>query len=97
MATASRKRGQDSPPGGHSPGRVGSPSPDPKADNGWRQRLQSIAEAQDLTPKIPTTLKAELRDYQKEGFIWMSRLAHLGGGPVLPMTWAWARRSSRSP
>lgn len=54
-----------------------------KADNGWRQRLQSIAEAQDLTPKIPTTLKAELRDYQKEGFVWMSRLAHLGVGACL--------------
>jgi len=54
-----------------------------KADQGWRQRLTAIAEAQQLTPKIPSTLKAELRDYQKEGFIWMSRLAHLGVGACL--------------
>ncbi|MCL2789727.1 MAG: DEAD/DEAH box helicase [Desulfobulbus sp.] len=54
-----------------------------KADQGWRQRLHAIAEAQQLTPKIPTTLKAELRDYQKEGFVWMSRLAHLGIGACL--------------
>ncbi|MDR2550598.1 MAG: DEAD/DEAH box helicase [Desulfobulbus sp.] len=54
-----------------------------KADQGWRQRLQAIAEAQQLTPKVPTTLKAELRDYQKEGFVWMSRLAHLGVGACL--------------
>lgn len=53
------------------------------ADKGWRQRLQSIAEAQDLTPKVPSTLKAELRDYQKEGYVWMSRLAHLGVGACL--------------
>ncbi|MCL1980481.1 MAG: DEAD/DEAH box helicase, partial [Proteobacteria bacterium] len=54
-----------------------------KADKGWRQRLRAIAEAQQLTPKVPTTLKAELRDYQKEGFIWMSQLAHLGVGACL--------------
>lgn len=54
-----------------------------KADEGWRNRLQAIAEAQQLTPKLPSTLKAELRDYQKEGFVWMSRLAHLGVGACL--------------
>ena len=54
-----------------------------KADQGWRQRLRDIAEAQRLTPKVPTTLKADLRDYQKEGFVWMSRLAHLGVGACL--------------
>jgi SNF2 family DNA or RNA helicase len=53
------------------------------ADKGWRQRLQAISDAQELTPKVPSTLKAELRDYQKEGFVWMSRLAHLGVGACL--------------
>jgi len=53
------------------------------ADKGWRQRLQAISEAQQLTPRVPSTLKAELRDYQKEGFVWMSRLAHLGVGACL--------------
>ena len=54
-----------------------------KADKGWRQRLEAVAEAQQLEPKLPSTLKAELREYQKEGFIWMSRLAHLGVGACL--------------
>ena len=54
-----------------------------KADKGWRERLQAISDAQELTPKVPSTLKAELRDYQKEGFVWMSRLAHLGVGACL--------------
>ncbi|QQG65421.1 DEAD/DEAH box helicase [Desulfobulbus oligotrophicus] len=54
-----------------------------KVDGGWQKRLQAIAEAQQLTPKLPSTLKAELRDYQKEGFVWMSRLAHLGIGACL--------------
>ncbi|MGE4559670.1 MAG: DEAD/DEAH box helicase [Desulfobulbus sp.] len=53
------------------------------ADKGWRQRLDAIAEAQEMTPKVPSTLKAELRDYQKEGFVWMCRLAHLGVGACL--------------
>ncbi|MGD9949858.1 MAG: DEAD/DEAH box helicase, partial [Desulfobulbus sp.] len=53
------------------------------ADKGWRQRLQAIAEVQDLTPTVPSTLKAELRDYQKDGFVWMTRLAHLGVGACL--------------
>ncbi|NLX17883.1 MAG: DEAD/DEAH box helicase [Desulfobulbus sp.] len=54
-----------------------------KVDDGWQKRLQAIAEAQQLTPRLPSTLKAELRDYQKEGFVWMSRLAHLGIGACL--------------
>lgn len=53
------------------------------ADKGWRQRLQALSEAQQMTPRVPTTLKADLRDYQKEGFVWMSRLAHLGVGACL--------------
>ena len=52
-------------------------------DKGWRQRLQAINEAQELVPKVPSTLKAELRDYQRDGFTWMSRLAHLGVGACL--------------
>jgi SNF2 family DNA or RNA helicase len=53
------------------------------ADQGWQERLQGIADAQEFHPKVPSTLKAELREYQKEGFVWMSRLAHLGVGACL--------------
>ena len=52
-------------------------------DDGWRQRLQAINEAQDFVPEVPSTLQAELRDYQVEGFVWMVRLARLGIGACL--------------
>ena len=42
-----------------------------------------MQEAQTLTPEVPSTLQAELRDYQVEGFVWMTRLAHLGVGACL--------------
>jgi SNF2 family DNA or RNA helicase len=53
------------------------------ADDGWQQQLKSIQFAQDMVPEVPSTLQAELRDYQAEGFIWMCRLAHLGIGGCL--------------
>jgi len=54
-----------------------------KADTRWKKQLRLIQEAQDLAPEVPSTLQAELRDYQTEGFVWMSRLAHLGVGACL--------------
>jgi SNF2 family DNA or RNA helicase len=53
------------------------------ADKGWEKQLKMIQEAQNLVPEVPSTLQAELRDYQVEGFIWMVRLAHLGVGACL--------------
>lgn len=53
------------------------------ADEGWNKQLNLIQEAQDLVPTVPSTLQADLRDYQAEGFVWMSRLAHLGVGACL--------------
>lgn len=52
-------------------------------DNGWREQLKRIAFLQDFVPEVPSTLQAELRDYQAEGFVWMARLAHLGVGGCL--------------
>jgi len=52
-------------------------------DDGWRQRLQAISDAQEFVPEVPSTLQAELRDYQVEGFVWMVRLAQLGIGACL--------------
>ncbi len=54
-----------------------------EAEEQWRRRQQAVEAVQLLQPKIPSTLKAELRDYQKEGFVWMSRMAHLGFGACL--------------
>lgn len=52
-------------------------------DDGWRQRLEAINEAQEFVPEVPSTLQAELRDYQVEGFVWMIRLARAGIGACL--------------
>ena len=46
-------------------------------------RLERFEEAQLLTPDPCRTLEAELRDYQLEGYRWMSRLIHWGAGPLL--------------
>ena len=54
-----------------------------EADGSWHEQLQLIREAQTLSPKVPSTLQAELRDYQVEGYKWLSRLAHWGGGACL--------------
>ncbi|MCI5149702.1 MAG: ATP-dependent helicase, partial [Candidatus Electrothrix sp. MAN1_4] len=53
------------------------------ADEGWREQLKRISFVQNFVPEVPSTLQAELRDYQAEGFIWMARLAHLGVGGCL--------------
>ncbi|WP_028583380.1 DEAD/DEAH box helicase [Desulfogranum mediterraneum] len=53
------------------------------ADQGWQRQLQAVADAQKFVPQVPSTLKAELRDYQQDGFVWMSRLANLGVGACL--------------
>jgi len=53
------------------------------ADSAWRKHLQHMAANADFRPQLPTTLQAELRDYQVEGFEWLSRLAHWGVGACL--------------
>ncbi|CAK8722544.1 Helicase [Candidatus Electrothrix laxa] len=54
-----------------------------ETDDGWREQLKRIDFIQDFVPEVPSTLLAELRDYQAEGFVWMARLAHLGVGGCL--------------
>ena len=53
------------------------------ADSVWIDRLRRFREAQALDPALPSTLQAELRDYQVEGFRWASRLAAWGAGACL--------------
>ena len=45
--------------------------------------LQRIEECSKKTPVVPKTLQAQLRDYQVEGFEWMSRLTAWGAGVCL--------------
>lgn len=56
---------------------------DLKADKKWKQHIQRLKEMQTLEPELPSTLQAELRDYQLEGFQWLARLAHWGVGACL--------------
>ena len=50
----------------------------------WQQALAVLREATDI-PKlqVPEKLQAELRDYQQEGFEWLSYLYDLGLGGIL--------------
>jgi superfamily II DNA or RNA helicase len=52
-------------------------------DAAWSARLERIREAAALEPPVPSTLQAELRGYQLDGFRWLARLAHWGGGACL--------------
>jgi superfamily II DNA or RNA helicase len=54
-----------------------------QADRGWRERAARLDEAAALQPALPATLKASLRPYQLDGFVWMARLAHAGLGACL--------------
>ena len=54
-----------------------------KADKAWTQHVARIRAAEGWTPVVPATLQAELRDYQVEGFAWLSRLARWGAGACL--------------
>jgi len=49
----------------------------------WEALLERIASLRDLEPQTPSTLQAELRDYQAEGYRWLARLAHWGAGACL--------------
>ena len=56
---------------------------DLKVDRHWQEHLQKIAAMQAFEPQLPSTLQADLRDYQIEGFQWLARLAHWGVGACL--------------
>jgi superfamily II DNA or RNA helicase len=49
----------------------------------WRRLATRIRKAQQRPVALPAGLKAELRDYQREGFLWMARLAEWGAGACL--------------
>jgi len=54
-----------------------------QADKHWKAHIQRLQEMKNLQSEIPSTLQAELRDYQIEGFNWLSRLAYWGVGACL--------------
>ena len=54
-----------------------------EADSLWVDRMRRFRDAQAIDPPVPSTLQADLRDYQVEGFRWASRLAAWGAGACL--------------
>ncbi len=54
-----------------------------QADKHWRELSARSGRRDRTRPRFPPRLKAELRDYQAEGFAWMSRLANLQMGACL--------------
>ena len=54
-----------------------------KADKHWKEHIKRLKEVQNLKPELPSTLQADLRDYQVDGFEWLARLAHWGVGACL--------------
>ncbi|MBW4470799.1 MAG: DEAD/DEAH box helicase [Stenomitos rutilans HA7619-LM2] len=56
---------------------------DLKADKHWKAHIQRLKDIQNFEPQLPSTLQADLRDYQIDGFRWLARLAHWGVGACL--------------
>lgn len=54
-----------------------------KTLDGWDRQRNILQQAQTFKPQLPSTLQAQLRDYQLDGFDWASRLAFWGGGACL--------------
>ena len=54
-----------------------------KAATEWRKALQKLERARLHNPSVPKGLKADLRDYQVDGYKWLSRLAAWGVGGCL--------------
>ena len=53
------------------------------ADRGWRELRANMEAAESFEPELPSTLQAELRPYQTEGYRWLARLARWGAGACL--------------
>ncbi|MCA9057723.1 MAG: DEAD/DEAH box helicase, partial [Planctomycetaceae bacterium] len=54
-----------------------------ESDRAWQKCLAKIENAQQIDPSVPDGLQCELRDYQREGFRWLCRLAEWGVGAIL--------------
>lgn len=52
-------------------------------DAGWGEHIKKIKSMAKHSPMLPSTLQAELRDYQHEGYHWLSRFSHWGIGTCL--------------
>ena len=53
------------------------------ADDGWRKLCGDLEAARSFEPELPSTLQAELRPYQVDGYRWLARLSRFGAGACL--------------
>lgn len=53
------------------------------ADKKYSSLMKNLEEADTMKISVPKALQADLRDYQKDGFRWLSKLAHWGAGACL--------------
>ncbi len=49
----------------------------------WKKRIASMGKVLKTQFQVPATFQGELRDYQTDGFVWLSRLAAMGAGACL--------------
>lgn len=57
--------------------------PESELDLAFRAQIELFERARRHQPVLPRLLQAELRDYQREGYRWMARLAMVGAGACL--------------
>ena len=61
-------------------------------DEEWEAVRRQLDEIESYAPAIPPGLQTRLRDYQREGFYWLARLAPSQRWvPALPMIWGLAK------
>ena len=53
------------------------------ADPQWAASVERMRAAFASIPEVPAPLRATLRDYQREGYVWLQRLANWGVGACL--------------
>lgn len=54
-----------------------------QSDKEFRNAIEKLRATQEQTIALPSTLQAELRPYQEDGYVWASRLAQAGFGACL--------------
>ena len=62
---------------------IGSEFGEFETDQAWQQRVARLGRTEQAPAAIPSTLEAELRDYQIDGYRWLMRLADWGVGACL--------------
>jgi hypothetical protein len=63
--------------------RLSEPDLNVAADEEWRGFAAKLDAVRLQTPTVPDSFQGELRDYQREGFLWMSRIKAMGFGACL--------------